>query len=46
MDTFEEEAEIDLDAVAREIRDIDRPMVESDRLILGFCEELGIEAPF
>jgi type I restriction enzyme M protein len=46
VDTFEEEEEIDLDAVAREIRDIDRDMVETDQLIRGFCEELGIESPF
>lgn len=45
VDTFEEEEEIDLDAVAREIREIDREMVETDRLIRGFCEELGIDAP-
>lgn len=45
VDTFEEEEEIDLDAVAREIREIDQEMVETDRLIRGFCEELGIEAP-
>jgi type I restriction enzyme M protein len=46
VDTFEEEEEIDLDAVAREIREIDRNMVETDQLIRGFCGELGIEAPF
>lgn len=46
VDTFEEEEEIDLDAVVWEIREIDREMVETDRLIQGFCEELGIEAPF
>ncbi|AFY81832.1 type I restriction-modification system subunit M [Oscillatoria acuminata] len=46
VDTFEEEEEIDLDAVAREIREIDQEMVETDRLIRGFCEELGIESPF
>ncbi|HYW18164.1 MAG TPA: type I restriction-modification system subunit M [Nodularia sp. (in: cyanobacteria)] len=45
VDTFEEEEEIDLDAVVREIREIDREMVDTDRLIRGFCEELGIEAP-
>jgi type I restriction enzyme M protein len=38
--------EIDLDAVAREIREIDLNMVETDQLIRGFCGELGIEAPF
>jgi len=46
VDTFEEEEEVDLDAVAQEIRKVDREMVDTDRLIRGFCEELGIEAPF
>jgi type I restriction enzyme M protein len=46
VDTFEEEAEIDLAVVAREIREIDREMVETDQLIRRFCEELGIDVPF
>jgi len=46
VDTFEEEEEIDLAAVALELRQIDRDMVESNRLIRGFCDELGIDAPF
>jgi len=46
VNTFEEEEEIDLDAVVQEIRKVDREMVDTDRLIRGFCEELGIEAPF
>ena len=45
VDTFEEEEEIDLDAVVREIREIDQEMLEINRLIRGFCKELGIEAP-
>ncbi|MDZ7970123.1 MAG: type I restriction-modification system subunit M [Nostoc sp. DedSLP03] len=45
VDTFEEEEEIDLDAVVREIREIDRDMVETDRLIRGFCDELAIDTP-
>lgn len=46
VDTFEEEEEIDLAAIALELRQIDREMEENDRLIRGFCNELGIEAPF
>jgi len=46
VDTFEEEEEIDLAAISLELRQIDRDMVESDRLIRGFCDELGIDAPF
>ncbi len=45
MDTFEEEEDIDLAAVVAELRQCDRDMEESDRLIRGFCEELGIDAP-
>ncbi len=45
VDTFEEEEAIDLGAVAQELRQLDRDMGETDRLIRGFCDELGIEAP-
>jgi type I restriction enzyme M protein len=45
VDTFEEEEEIDLGAIALELRSMDRAMEENDRLIRGFCEELGIEVP-
>ena len=39
------EEEIDLAAVAKELRQIDRDMEANDRVIRGFCEELGIEVP-
>lgn len=45
VDMFEEEEEIDLGAVAAELRSMDRAMAENDRVIRGFCEELGIEVP-
>ncbi|MEG4962649.1 MULTISPECIES: type I restriction-modification system subunit M [unclassified Microcoleus] len=45
VDTFEEEEEIDLGAIAVELRSMDRAMEENDRLIRGFCDELGIEVP-
>ncbi|NMF61085.1 type I restriction-modification system subunit M [Pseudanabaena yagii] len=45
VDTFEEEEEIDLAAIALELRSMDREMEENDRVIRGFCEELGIEVP-
>jgi type I restriction enzyme M protein len=45
VDTFEEEEEIDLEAVANEIIEIDKQMVEVDAEIKKFCEELGIKAP-
>lgn len=45
VDTFEKEEEIDLGAIALELRSMDRAMEENDRLIRGFCDELGIEVP-
>ena len=45
VDTFEEEKEIDLGAVALELRSMDREMESNDRVIRAFCDELGIEVP-
>ncbi len=46
VDTFEAEAEIDIEAIAREIHDLDAKMAQTDQTIAGFCKELGISAPF
>lgn len=46
VDTFEAEEEIDLNAVAQEIRDLKGKVAEIDKTIAGFCKELGIETPF
>jgi len=45
VDTFEAEAEIDLAAVAADLRRIDGTMAALDEAIRGFCAELGLEAP-
>ena len=45
VDTFEEEEAIDLEAVAKELRQVDLDMVGIDETIRGFCDELGIESP-
>lgn len=45
VDTFEEEEQVDLAAVARELKQIDSGMVEIDAKIAAFCKELRIEAP-
>lgn len=45
VDTFEEEEPIDLAAVVRELREVDREMKGTEQLIQSFCDELGIEAP-
>jgi type I restriction enzyme M protein len=46
VDTFEEEEQIDLDAVALQIRKITEQMKATDSLIAWFCKELGIQSPF
>ncbi len=46
VDTFEEEEEVDLDAVVAEIRRIDAESTELDEKIRKFTEELGIDSPF
>lgn len=45
VDTFEEEEQVDLDAVLAELKAIDSEMAEIDASIAGFCKELGLEAP-
>lgn len=46
VDTFEEEEEIDLNAVVAEIRKIDAESAELDAKIAKYTKELGIESPF
>ena len=46
VDTFEEEAQIDLDAVASSISEITQKMKDTDTVIAEFCKELGIKSPF
>lgn len=46
VDTFEAEEEIDIDAIASELKALETSMVAMDEVIAGFCRELGIEAPF
>ncbi len=45
VDTFEAGAEIDLAAVAAEVRTIDGNMAALDKSIREICAELGLEAP-
>jgi type I restriction enzyme M protein len=45
VDTFEEEEAVDLAAVSKELKAIDKEMEETDATIKGFCEELGIDTP-
>ncbi|MCC5906733.1 MAG: type I restriction-modification system subunit M [Balneolaceae bacterium] len=46
VDTFEEEEPVNLEAVAKELKELDADMQETDKTIANYCKELGIEAPF
>jgi type I restriction enzyme M protein len=46
VDTFEEEEAIDLDIVTADLVANDLEMLETDKVIAGFCKELGIKTPF
>ena len=46
VDTFEEEEPVDLAAVSQELKALDGEMKKTDKVIAGFCKELGIDTPF
>ncbi|CAA6821938.1 MAG: Type I restriction-modification system, DNA-methyltransferase subunit M (EC [uncultured Sulfurovum sp.] len=46
VDTFEEEEAVDLNAVSAELKALEKEMKETNKVIAGFCDELGIKAPF
>lgn len=46
VDTFEEEEEIDIAEVSKEIKKINASMIETDKKIAAYCKELGIDSPF
>ena len=46
VDTFEEEEPVDLAEVSEKLVALEKEMGETDKVIAGFCEELGIKAPF
>ncbi len=46
VDTFEEEAPIDIEAVAQELKQLDNEMETTNKTIEEFCKELGISTPF
>lgn len=46
VDTFEEEPEIDINAVAKEIQKLKEEEIELQKQIAKFCDELNIEKPF
>ena len=46
VDTFEAEAEIDLDAIAQQLQALEQDSQKTDAIIADFCKELGIASPF
>ena len=46
VDTFEEEEPVDLAEVSEKLVALEKEMGETDKVIAGFCEELGIKVPF
>ncbi|MFL1896286.1 type I restriction-modification system subunit M [Aquimarina sp. 2-A2] len=46
VDTFEEEAPIDINAVASAIQALDIEIAETDKRIASYCKELNIKTPF
>jgi type I restriction enzyme M protein len=46
VDTFEEEEQVDIAAVASELKALETEMKDTDNTIAGFCKELSIPTPF
>jgi type I restriction enzyme M protein len=46
VDTFEAEEAIDINTIAKEIRDIDQNMLAIDKVLADYCKQLNIETPF
>ena len=46
VDTFEAEDEIDLDAIAQQLQDLEQDSQKTDAVIADFCKALGIASPF
>ena len=46
VDTFEAEAEIDLDAIAKQLQALEQDSQKTDAIIADFCKELDIVSPF
>ena len=46
VDTFEAEDEIDLKAIAQQLKELEQQSQNTDKVIAEFCKELGIDSPF
>ena len=46
VNTFEEEEQIEINQIAKELRELDKSTEEIDKKLADFCKELNIEIPF
>jgi type I restriction enzyme M protein len=46
VNTFEAEESIDINAIAKEIKDLDISIAETDKILADFCKQLNIATPF
>ena len=46
VNTFEEEQKIDIAAVAKQLKSLEKEMKNTDAELLAFCKELKIDTPF
>jgi len=46
VDTFEVEEDIDINAIAKELKELESSMEDTDKKIADYCKELNIERPF
>lgn len=46
VDTFEEEEPVDLKAVSKELKALEKEMQETDGVMADYCKQLKIETPF
>lgn len=46
VDTFEEEEAVDLKAISKELKNLEKEIQTTNKTIAEFCKELGIETPF
>jgi type I restriction enzyme M protein len=46
VDTFEKEETVDIDAVSQNLKRINQEIINIDKVIAGYCQQLGIATPF
>jgi type I restriction enzyme M protein len=46
VDTFEEEEPVDLQAVSRQLQQLEQEIKETDATIADYCQQLEIDTPF